>query len=89
MYLNYTVPHAELRVPADSVDPFRGRFPEEPFANQTADEKPAGARWDVPSLGYRSQPTPRAAFAGMITRMDPTSAGWSISSHPDSIAARS
>ena len=51
VYLNYTVPHAELRVPDDSLDPFRGRFPEEPFANQAADEKPTGARPDVPSLG--------------------------------------
>ena len=70
VYLNYTVPHAELRVPDDSLAPFRGRFPEEPFANQTADEKQTGARPDAPSLGYRSQPVPHAAFAAMITRMD-------------------
>jgi arylsulfatase A len=31
---------------------------------------PSGARPDGPSLGYRSQPTPKAAFAAMITRMD-------------------
>jgi len=30
----------------------------------------AGARPDAASLGYRSQPTPRAAFAAMVTRMD-------------------
>ena len=70
VYLNYTVPHAELRVPDDSVAPFKGRFPEQPFANATADEKRTGARADVPSLGYRSQPAPRAAFAAMVTRMD-------------------
>ena len=28
VYLNYTVPHAELRAPEDSLAPFRGRFPE-------------------------------------------------------------
>jgi arylsulfatase A-like enzyme len=36
--------------------------------NATADGKPTGP--DNPSLGYRSQPTPKAAFAAMITRMD-------------------
>jgi arylsulfatase A len=70
VYLNYTVPHAELRAPAETVATFRGRFPEQPFENATADAKPTGARADLPSLGYRSQPTPRAAFAAMITRMD-------------------
>ena len=68
VYLNYTVPHAELRVPEDSLSAFSGRFPEKPFVNATADGKPTGP--DGPSLGYRSQPTPRAAFAAMITRMD-------------------
>ncbi len=70
VYLNYTVPHAELQVPDDSLDPFRGKFSEQPFSNPAADERPTGARFDVPSLGYRSQPMPRAAFAAMITRMD-------------------
>ena len=68
LYLNYTVPHAELRVPEDSLAPLRGRFPETPFVNETADAKPTGA--DEVSLGYRSQPTPKAAFAAMIVRMD-------------------
>ena len=68
LYLNYTVPHAELRVPDDSLAPMRGRFPETPYVNATADGKVTGAV-DV-SLGYRSQPTPKAAFAAMIVRMD-------------------
>jgi arylsulfatase A len=70
IYLDYTVPHAELRAPDDSVAPFREKFPEKPFANPKADARAAGARPDAPSLGYRSQPTPHAAFAAMITRMD-------------------
>jgi arylsulfatase A-like enzyme len=70
VYLNYTVPHAELRVPDDSLDRFRGQFPEKPFSNPEADQRETGARFDVPSLGYRSHPTPHAAFAAMITRMD-------------------
>ena len=68
VYLNYTAPHAELRVPDDSIAPFKGRFPEKAFVNDAADAKLTGP--DEPSLGYRSQPTPHAAFAGMITRMD-------------------
>ncbi len=70
VYLNYTVPHAELRAPDDSVAPFRERFPEHPFANPTADGKPTGSTPEATSLGYRSQPAPHATFAAMITRMD-------------------
>ena len=68
VYLNYTVPHAELRVPDDSIDPYKGKFPEKPFVNTAADARQAGP--DEPSLGYRSQPLPHAAFAAMVTRMD-------------------
>jgi arylsulfatase A len=70
VYLNYTVPHAEMRAPEDALAPFRGRYPEEPFENPKADARLAGARPDGPSLGYRSQATPLAAFAAMVTRMD-------------------
>jgi arylsulfatase A-like enzyme len=68
LYLNYTVPHAELRAPEDSLQPFRGKFPETPFLNAKADGTPTGP--DDVSLGYRSQATPKAAFVAMITRMD-------------------
>ena len=70
VYLNYTVPHAELRVPEDSLAPLRGTFPETPFANEKADARQSGATIDGASLGYRSQPAPKAAFAAMIQRMD-------------------
>jgi arylsulfatase A len=70
VYLNYTVPHAELRVPEDSLTPLKGKFPETPFVNEKADARPTGAAIDAASLGYRSQPEPRAAFAAMIQRMD-------------------
>jgi arylsulfatase A-like enzyme len=59
LYLNYTVPHAELLVPDDALARFVGRFPEKPFLNRR-----------VSGGGYRSQRTPHAAFAAMITRMD-------------------
>jgi len=70
LYLNYTVPHAELRVPDDSLEPLKGKFAEKPFVNEKADARTTGAAPDATSLGYRSQPTPRAAFVAMITRMD-------------------
>jgi arylsulfatase A-like enzyme len=70
VYLNYTVPHAELRPPADAVKPFLGTFQEKPFENPKADARQTGSEFDLPSLGYRSQPVPKAAFAAMITRMD-------------------
>ena len=70
LYLNYTVPHAELRAPEESVAAFRGRFPEQPFENATADGRSGGAAPRTLSLGYRSQPAPHAAFAAMVTRMD-------------------
>ncbi len=70
VYLNYTVPHAELRPPADSLEPIKGLFPETPFTNAKADARLTGSAFDTPSLGYRSQPTPKAAFVAMITRMD-------------------
>ncbi|MEO8564312.1 MAG: arylsulfatase, partial [bacterium] len=70
VYLNYTVPHAELRVPESSLAEFRGKFPERPYANAAADARPTGANPDGRSLGYRSQPDPHAAYAAMIVRMD-------------------
>jgi arylsulfatase A-like enzyme len=70
LYLNYTVPHAELRAPDDSLAPLKGRFEEKPFVNAKADALATGATPDRASLGDRSQPAPRAAFVAMITRMD-------------------
>jgi arylsulfatase A-like enzyme len=54
LYLAYTIPHAELLVPEDSLSQFRGRWPETPYKG----------------THYGDQPTPRAAWAAMITRMD-------------------
>jgi arylsulfatase A-like enzyme len=62
LYLNYTNPHAELWVPQDSLDEYKGKFPETPWVNGQGDAP--GAK------GYRSQETPHAAFAAMVTRMD-------------------
>lgn len=61
LYLALTLPHAEMLVPEDSMQPYAGRWPEKPYINK----RPYGK-------GYASSPTPRAAFAGMVTRMDHT-----------------
>jgi arylsulfatase A-like enzyme len=72
LYLSFTVPHAELRVPDESLRPYRSQFPEKPFVNAKADAVPTHppSRVRRPTIGYRSQPEPFAAFAGMIARMD-------------------
>jgi len=68
VYLNYTVPHAELRAPEEAMRPWRGTFPETPFVNTRGDAVPTGTDQEV--APYRSQETPKAAFVAMITRMD-------------------
>jgi arylsulfatase A len=55
-YAAFTIPHAEVTVPDDSLDEYRGRWPE-PKAF-------AGSRT------YCPQDQPRAVRAAMITRMD-------------------
>ena len=62
LYLAPATPHAEMRVPEDSLAEFRGRYPETPYRNPEADARPAD--------GYRSQATPHAATAAMIARLD-------------------
>jgi len=54
LYVPFTIPHAELRVPADSLEDYRGKFAEKPFAGRH----------------YGAQKTPRAAYAAMVSRMD-------------------
>lgn len=49
-----TLPHAELILPAEEMEPFEGKFLETPF----------GGNW------YGAQPKPRAAFAAMVKRID-------------------
>lgn len=72
IYLAFTAPHAELRVPEDSLKEFQGQFEETPFRNEKADIVAAAdpSRERRPTIGYRSQQTPRAAFAAMVTRLD-------------------
>jgi hypothetical protein len=63
LYLAYTIPHAELDVPADSMAPYHDAFdPETPF---TWWRHPL----DWSAYHYRGQQTPKAAYAGMISRL--------------------
>jgi arylsulfatase A len=61
LYLAYTLPHAELGVPKDSLKPYLGKFPEKPFKGPKSPWTPGR---------YSPQENPKAAFAGMISRMD-------------------
>lgn len=54
LYIPFTIPHAELAVPEDSLAQYKGKFEEKEYIGQH----------------YGSQKTPRAAFAGMVSRMD-------------------
>ena len=52
----FTVPHLSLQVPDDSLAEYKGKIPETPYKHT--------------SKGYFKHPTPHAAYAAMITRMD-------------------
>jgi arylsulfatase A-like enzyme len=55
LYLPYTIPHLALQVPEDSMEPYYGKWEEIPYDGKR---------------GYLPHPTPRAAYAGMVSRMD-------------------
>lgn len=64
LFLPYTLPHAELVVPDDSLfQKYKGRFDEVPFKGN--DYEPGKA-----TTGYASQAYPRAAYAAMVNRID-------------------
>lgn len=64
LYLPYTVPHAELLVPNDSIfKSFIGKYPETPW--EGVDDGPYYRKGP-----YGSQEYPHAAFAAMVTRFD-------------------
>jgi arylsulfatase A-like enzyme len=55
LYLPTTVPHLALQVPEDSLAEYRGLWPDPPYRGGN---------------GYLPHPSPRAAYAAMVTRMD-------------------
>jgi arylsulfatase A-like enzyme len=57
LYVPFTIPHFELLVPDDSLEEYKGKFPEPiPYVDRRQH--------------YADQPAPRATMAAMITRMD-------------------
>jgi len=61
LYLPYTIPHAEVLVPEDS---------QEPYINQLGDPERPPITKPYVMKGYNKPRYPRAARAGMISRMD-------------------
>lgn len=64
LFLTYTLPHAELLVPDDSIyQYYKGKFPETPHK---------GDDYGIEATegGYTSQPFPHATFAAMVSRLD-------------------
>ncbi len=60
LYFSVTIPHAELIVPDEELEAFKGQFEEpKPW--------PAGQHY---AGEFGGQPYPRAAFATMVTRLD-------------------
>ncbi|MDF1839309.1 MAG: sulfatase-like hydrolase/transferase, partial [Planctomycetota bacterium] len=55
LLLTYTIPHLALQVPEDSMAPYIGEWEDPPYDGKK---------------GYLPHPTPRAAYAGMVSRMD-------------------
>jgi arylsulfatase A-like enzyme len=64
LFLTYTLPHAELLVPDDSLfQMYKGKFAEKPYHGMDYGRNANRA-------GYTSQQYPRATFAAMVTRLD-------------------
>ena len=55
LVLAYTIPHLALQVPEDSLQPYLGLWDDPPYDGKK---------------GYLPHATPRAAYAGMVSRMD-------------------
>ncbi len=56
LYLSFTLPHAELRLPDEYMTKYLDKFDETPY--------------DSHGKGYNSQEQPHAAFASMVERLD-------------------
>ncbi len=54
-YVPFTIPHVAIQVPEDSLAQYRGKWPDPPYDG---------------SKGYFPHPSPRACYAGMVSRMD-------------------
>jgi len=57
LYLPATLPHLALQVPEADLAEYKGKFEEKPYDGKK---------------GYQPHPTPRAAYAAMVSRLDRT-----------------
>jgi arylsulfatase A len=55
LYLPVTIPHVALQVPEDSLAEYRGKLEDAPYDGKQ---------------GYLAHPTPHAAYAAMVSRLD-------------------
>ncbi len=55
LYVPFTIPHVSLQVPEDSLAQYRGQWPDLPYDGKR---------------GYVPHASPRACYAGMVSRMD-------------------
>jgi arylsulfatase A len=55
LYVPFAVPHLAIQVPEDSLAEYRGKWEDPPYTG---------------GKGYLPHPTPRAAYAAMVTRLD-------------------
>ncbi|MDP6525436.1 MAG: arylsulfatase [Kiritimatiellia bacterium] len=66
LYLTFTIPHAELIVPEDSMKPYEGIEERKPWGNPKADYRIERKQWGL----YNPCEKPHQTFAGMVSRMD-------------------
>jgi arylsulfatase len=57
LYLPFTIPHVALQVPDEELAPYKGLWDDPPYKG---------------GKGYLPHPTPRAAYAAMVSRLDKT-----------------
>lgn len=70
LYLPYCIPHAELTVPEDSMEPYRKlNWPETPKLVNKGNNG-GGGYGSQYKEGYCGQSHPNTTYAGMISRMD-------------------
>lgn len=55
LYVPFTIPHVALQAPEDSLNQYKGKWPDPPYDG---------------SKGYFPHENPRACYAAMVTRMD-------------------
>ena len=66
LYLTFTIPHAELIVPEDSMQPYEGIQERGPWGNVKAEYRIERKQWGL----YNACEKPHQTFAGMVSRLD-------------------